>query len=283
MRLFCILFISIFCSMNLNGQSIVNVDFISNDDYVKVTYDLINGTEGKSYNINVLFEKRDGTMITPQTLSGDYSKVVPGYNKQIIWDYKTDVDEYIGEIRVVLSISETNDLLPNNNADMGVGGDKTQKLNYDGSRYVYSSRIPRALGGPDNAILSALLPGFGDHFVNEKDRVTPYFVTAAFLASGYMAYSTMVQANDYYEKYQNARTQVEMDAMYTKATEYRSQHQIFFGVASAIWLFDVIHVASKGSKNMRKTSGKQKSVKLLPMYNQFKKSNPFEFTLVKTF
>jgi hypothetical protein len=78
--------------MNLNGQSIVNVDFISNDDYVKVTYDLINGTEGKSYNINVLFEKRDGTMITPQTLSGDYIKVVPGYNKQIIWDYKTDVD-----------------------------------------------------------------------------------------------------------------------------------------------------------------------------------------------
>lgn len=270
------------------GQSIVNVDFTTNDDYIKVTYDLINGTEGKLYTLKVLFEKRDGTIITPQSLTGDYINVLPGYNKQIIWDFKADVDEYIGEIRAVLSISETNDLLSNNaGASNAIGsntnGGATQITNYDGSRYVYSSKIPRALGGPDNAILSAILPGFGDHFVNEKDRVTPYLITAAFLASGYLAYSSMVSANDYYEKYQNARVQTEMDNFYSKATEAKSQHQIYFGVASAIWLFDVIHVAAKGSKNMRKTSSKASKVKLLPIYNQYKKSTPFEFTLVKTF
>ena len=240
---------------------------------------MTNCQDGKFYDINLVFEKADGTLLPATNIKGDLKRVIQGYGKQIYWYYKSDVDEYIGPLKAVVSISSSYDAASLNNDPNNE--QNNQPLEYDGNKY--SLKAPRIPGGPENAFLSVLLPGFGDHFVNEKDRVTPYFVTAAFLASGYMAYSTMNAANDFFDKYLNTRSQSEMNDFYDKAIQNRNQHQVFFGIASAIWLFDVIHVASKGSKNVRKTSNKTGAVSWIPKYNQFKKSNPFELTLVKTF
>ena len=127
-----------------------------------------------------------------------------------------------------------------------------------------------------------ILPGLGGHFVNNRDKVSPYLITAAFLGVGYMAYSTMNSANDYFDKYLDTKSQVVMDEMYSKAIENRNQHQVYMGIAGAIWLYDVVHVIIKGSKNdkQRNFGG---GVKLIPKYYRSQKSNPFELLLVKSF
>lgn len=268
-----------FCSSNLKAQSIENVDFIYTDEYIKVTYDLTNCPDGKVYDINLTFEKKDGGILNASSLKGDLKRVKPGLGKEIFWYFKTDVDEYIGELKAMVSILSSDDL--DNSSNIQSDNKVSQASgNFDSNNYNFSG--PKVLGGPGNAFLSMLLPGFGDHFVNEKDKVTPYFVSLAFLASGYMAYTTMNAANDYYDQYLNTRSQAVMDETYAKAIENRNQHQIFFGVASAIWLFDVLHVTVKGSKNIKKTKSIA-GIKLIPKYNQYRKSNPFEFALVKTF
>jgi hypothetical protein len=264
------------------SQSIENVDFTTNEEFIKVTYNLTNGTEGKYYNINVVFEKKDGSTIEPVNLKGDYLKVSPGNGKEIYWNYMTEVDEYLGPLRVILTISDSSDFPIDNIPEKSIANPNSLPMSSfvrDSANYTVNTR--RTPGGAGNMVLSMLLPGFGDHFVNEKDHFTPLLVTAAFAGSVYMAYTTMNAANLYYDNYLSTRSQSVMDENYKLAIDNKKQHEIYFGVASAIWLFDVIHVASKGSKNTKKY--KHKTVKLLPMYNQYKKSNPFEFTLVKTF
>jgi len=278
-----ILFICLFIfSSKMMSQSIENVDFTTNEEFIKITYNLTNGTEGKYYNINVVFEKKDGSTIEPVNLKGDYLKVAPGNGKEIFWYYMTEVDEYLGPLRVVLTITDSSDdaSLPSQEKSViNPTASSFQSFNRDSSNYVVNTN--RTPGGAGNMVLSMLLPGFGDHFVNEKDHFTPLLVTAAFAGSVYMAYTTMNAANLYYDNYLSTRSQSVMDENYKLAIDNKKQHELYFGVASAIWLFDVIHVASKGSRNTKKY--KHKTVKLLPMYNQYKKSNPFEFTLVKTF
>lgn len=269
-------------SSKLIGQSIENVDFTTNEEFIKVTYNLANGTEGKFYNINVVFEKKDGTTITPNNLKGDFTKVSSGNGKEIYWYYLTEVDEYMGPLRVILTITDSSDYSINTtppSASNTSAQSQMTTFNRDSNSYVINTR--RTPGGAGNMVLSMMLPGFGDQFVNEKDHFTPFLITAAFLGSGYMAYTTMNNANDFYDKYLNTRIQSEMDDFYTKAIDNRNQHQIYFGVASAIWLFDVIRVASKGARNTRMYQ--HKNVKLLPIYNQYNKTTPFVFSLVKTF
>ena len=268
-----------FFSSSLNAQTIENVDFVFTEEYIKVTYDLTNSPDGKVYDVNLSFEKKDGGIINASSVKGDLKRVKPGLGKAIIWYYKTDVDEYIGQIKAVVSIISTDDI--NNSSNNQTDNKDSQTSgNFDSNSYNFNG--PKVLGGPGNAFLSMLLPGFGDHFVNEKDKVTPYIVSLAFLGSGYMAYTTMNAANSYYDQYLNTRSQSVMDETFSKAIENRNQHQIFFGVASAIWLFDVLHVTVKGSKNIKKNKSIA-SLKLIPKYNQYKRSNPFEFALVKTF
>ena len=185
-------------------------------------------------------------------------------------------------LRVILKITDSSDyssVTSSQNAVTTPAPNQIPSFNRDSNSYVVNTN--RTPGGAGNMVLSMLLPGFGDHFVNEKDHFTPFLVTAAFAGSVYMAYTTMNAANLYYDNYLFTRTQSVMDENYKLAIDNRKQHELYFGVASAIWFFDVIHVASKGSKNTQKY--KHKTVKLLPMYNQYNKSNPFEFTLVKTF
>ena len=259
-------------SIKVDAQNIENVDFVYSEEFIKVTFDLVNCPEGKVYDLGLVFEKKEGGVISATNVKGDLKRVSPGTGKVIVWYFKTDVDEYLGPIKAVVSITSTEDL--NSIAS------SQQSNNFDSNNFISSS--PKTLGGPGNAILSMLLPGFGDHFVNEKDKVTPYFVSLAFLGSGYIAYKAMNDANDYYDQYLNTRSQAVMDETYAKAIENRNKHQIFFGVASAIWLFDVIHVTVKGSKNMKKNNTISR-IQLIPKYNKYKSSNPFEFSIVKTF
>lgn len=276
------LIIIFICCAVLRGQaqSIENVDFVTFDDYIRVTFNITNSPDNKLYDLKVLFVKPDGTSIIPNNLRGDVKRVTPGVGKQILWYYKTDVEDYAGELKVVVSILNMLDA----NAPVAAENPSSEITNEapNGLPYKIEVSKPFPKGGPGNAFLSALLPGWGDHYVNRKEKVTPFFITAAFLGTAYMSYKSMNDANEYFDQYLKTTSQSVMDEMYPKAIESRNAHQLFLEVAGAIWLYDVIHVAIKGSRNIKKNTSVG-GIQLIPKYNKYRKSNPFEISFVKQF
>lgn len=111
MRYFVCLFFSLlsFLSLqtNLNAQDIRNVEVVTSDEKLIITYDLF-GKKDASYQVDILFKSKDGSEIRPKALIGDVGKNVnSGEAKTIIWDVYKDVDELKGTIEPVLKATET--------------------------------------------------------------------------------------------------------------------------------------------------------------------------------
>lgn len=203
------------------SQKIENVDFTVKNNFLIIKYDLVNCPPREIYNINVKIIT-ESSIITPLSVVGDLHKVPAGRNKKIEWDVLKDRTELIGNIEVVVEIVQT-----------------------------YSTKI---IGGPSNVVFSMLMPGLGDIFVNDKREsqiIKWYYVTGAFVGSAYLAYSSKLVSNNYYEQYHNATNQSLMDETYKLANDYYHTYQYMLGVAASIWIGDVIYVLVKGSNNRR--------------------------------
>ena len=254
MRLFLFsLIIFILPKMTL-AQSIENVDFEVSNYSIKIKYDLVNCPDNALYNLNVFFTKADGNIITPKIISS-LNGVSPGRDKVLIWDYKNDKIEFTGELSVTVSISSV-ELLP---------------------------PPPAIKHGPGNAILSLLMPGWGDFYVNETDKTTPLLISALYLGSAYMAYSSYNNSNTSYDNYLKATQQSVMDENYNTATSSLSQAQIFSGLAAAILIYDFIHVIIKGNKNVKNNTFGINSIKFSPRIKFDKGVSSYQFSLVKSF
>jgi hypothetical protein len=138
-------------------------------------------------------------------------------------------------------------------------------------------------GGAENVILSMLLPGFGDHFVNSNDHVSPLLISAIFIGSVYTAFSAKKSSEDNYAIYSKSRIQFEMDESFTKASEYKKKSDIALGVAASVWLLDVIKVAIQGSRNDKLRNNGYGKIKLIPRYIPTRHSDAFQLTFVKNF
>jgi len=89
-------------SLGLFAQDIENIDLISSDDKILVTYDLF-GKKSETYSVALLFKTPDGNEIRPKNLSGDVGKEVkPGKGKTIVWDVYKDIDKLQGDIEPIL-------------------------------------------------------------------------------------------------------------------------------------------------------------------------------------
>ena len=252
-----ILFISILFLLfqkTLNAQTIENSNFEATDYTIKITFDLVNFPENTLCNLNVFFTKPNGTKIIPKsitTLTGIY----PGRDKFLIWDYKADEFQYDGDLSLTIEISGRQDIPP----------------------------PPRIKHGPGNAMLSLLLPGWGDFYVNETDKTSPILISALYLGSAYMAYSSFNNVNIKYDNYLKATQQSVMDENYNAATSSLSQSQMFTGIAAAILIYDVIHVIVKGNRNVKNNTFGYNSIKFSPKIKLDKGFTSYQFSLVKTF
>lgn len=113
-------------------------------------------------------------------------------------------------------------------------------------------------GGASNAWLSLLVPGLGDHRVTYGKRkgigiaVTTYGLIGA--GVGLKLYS-----NSEYRKYHAATEQSAMDKHYQAANFSNQAFYACVGTAAVIWIYDIIWVAAKGTKNAKTTKQYKKA------------------------
>lgn len=103
---FLIIVALLLLNFSLIAQTATNIDVSTSDDKMIIAYDL----EGKSdevYNVQLIFKKEDGTLIQPQSIKGDYGKVITGEGKAIIWEVYKDLDELSGKIEPEIIVSQT--------------------------------------------------------------------------------------------------------------------------------------------------------------------------------
>ena len=288
MRLFITFIFLLTLGGKLSAQNIENVDFVPYEDHILVTYDLVNCPLNTVFDLTLVFVKPNGATIYPKNLSGDLESVNPGYKKSIKWFFRNDIEDYNGELKAVLSIKGfnlINQSKSNNSTDVPNSGTASMNQLATNSNTTLDEvkKIYKLGGGADNVILSMLVPGFGDHFVNTKEHVTPLLISAIYIGSVYTAISSKKSSEDNYAIYSNSRVQAEMDESFKKASDFKNKSDIAFGVAASVWLFDVIKVAIQGSKNDRLRSNGYGKMKLIPRYIPTRHSDAFQLTFVKNF
>ena len=254
MRLILFSLLMLFLPKITSAQTIDNVDFEVSNYSIKIKFDLINCPDNTIYNLNVFFTKADGTKIIPKSISS-LNAVYPGREKVLIWDFKNDKIEFNGDLSVTVSLAGSEPIPP----------------------------PPAIKHGPGNAMLSLLLPGWGDFYVNETDKTSPILISALYLGSAYMAYSSFNNVNIKYDNYLKATQQSVMDENYNAATSSLSQSQMFSGIAAAILIYDVIHVIVKGKRNVKNNTFGYNSIKFSPKIKLDKGFTSYQFSLVKTF
>lgn len=254
MRLILFSLLMFFLPNIISAQTIDNVDFEVSNYSIKIKFDLINCPDNTIYNLNVFFTKADGTRIIPKTISSLYG-IYPGREKSLVWDFKNDKIEFTGDLSVTVSLAGSEPIPP----------------------------LPAIKHGPGNAMLSLILPGWGDFYVNETDKTSPILISALYLGSAYMAYSSFNNVNIKYDNYLKATQQSVMDENYNAATSSLSQSQMFSGIAAAILIYDVIHVIVKGNRNVKNNTFGYNSIKFCPKIKLDKGFTSYQFSLVKTF
>lgn len=285
MRLFISLFFLFTISGKLSAQNIENVDFEAFEDHILVTYDLVNCPLNTVFDLTLVFVKPNGASIYPKNLFGDIESVKPGYKKSIKWFFRNDIEDYNGELKAVLSIKGFNLVNQStlNNTNNNSNSSTSAMITNSNTTLEQVKKTNKLGGGAENVILSMLLPGFGDHFVNSNDHVSPLLISAIFIGSVYTAFSAKKSSEDNYAIYSKSRIQFEMDESFTKASEYKKKSDIALGVAASVWLLDVIKVAIQGSRNDRLRNNGYGKIKLIPRYIPTIHSDAFQLTFVKNF
>jgi hypothetical protein len=201
-------------------------------DRLIINYDL-SGPIGETFDIYPTVITRSGRQIRPISLHGDLQEVKPGNNLSFTWQVLNDVSELEGEIAVMLEAKE---------------------IQIPSARIANETNRDELGGGPANALLSMVLPGLGDVFVNERNKIAlvkPSYITVAYLSSIGLAYYSYTSMKENYTSYQKATQQYEMNDYYENAIYYRDKANFFTVLACTIWIADVTRVAIKGAQNRR--------------------------------
>lgn len=135
------------------------------------------------------------------------------------------------------------------------------------SPYVFLSNNIK--NGPNAALISLIIPGLGDYFVESPKniKVKPYIRTAAvggFLALAIIANQNIEEPVSYEkEVWIPQHTNVwgreipgyyETQTFKTNPKEYwlfKNDKAIFIGAAASIWIFDIFWVLTKGQRNQK--------------------------------
>ena len=126
-----------------------------------------------------------------------------------------------------------------------------KRTSINGKNYQNNKLLKmRCSGGPENALLSLIVPGLGVHKVTYGARtgLGTMLPTYALLGGGV---GLKVYSNKEYKKYHAATTQSDMDKHYKNAN---LANKAFYGCMLAgglIWISDIIRVAVIGTKNLK--------------------------------
>jgi hypothetical protein len=162
-------------------------------------------------------------------VNGDVGEgVLPGADKQIAWNFLLEAPELTEQGNLVKLkfkiVTRTNE--------------------------AAKKAAKRALGGPENALLSVLVPGLGDGYVRQgKGYGAITFVTWGTLATG-LVFSWSARKN--YDNYLGSSNTAELDHFFFLAQSHKKASNWLIASAVGMWVTDVVLVAVRGFRNLKK-------------------------------
>lgn len=179
-----------------------------------------------------------------EVLTGNVGKeVAPGVNRKMVWLYVNEDIDFSGQGAVF-------------------------KIRAKVDKSAQERRI-LALGGPKDALLSAVVPGWGDYKVRDGKRW-------AFFSLGLASYGMLGtglymrnRANNNFDQIDNSQTAEEAQNLLDKADNQNTVSTVLINAGIAIWALDLTLALIKGAKNKKK----QRWIK----YQERKKSTSIHF------
>jgi hypothetical protein len=221
------------------NASIGNLEIVDIDRKFYIHYDILNSHADSTHIIELYVIDNIGRVVVPDSVSGDVGQGVPGSpDRQIIWDIYSEYDV--------------------------VHGHFDPRIRIDG-REGYTVK-----GGPWNALLSVPVPGLGDYFVENYDkiRIKPWMRTAG--AYGLVGLGLIAGHNrtwtppTWVEGHEKIGWHLEghnyvlgpywVEGHYADNGHYnywlfKWDKEVFLTAGIAIWAADIIWVYVKGRRN----------------------------------
>jgi NACalpha-BTF3-like transcription factor len=122
--------------------------------------------------------------------------------------------------------------------------------------------------GPEAALLSMLMPGMGTLKVTYGKKGWGRFT--GFLLSTGLAIGSKLYSDSQYQSYLLASSQPDIDSYYNNANLTHKIALISAGISASIYLYDIIWVLVRGSKNLKATRSLRRQLQSgpIPLQNQ---------------
>lgn len=217
--LFLIIFISPILSQNIDYQEL-EIDREAKQIYVFYTIKESPKIHNL-YGIQLYYSQDKGkNYIGPlQKVSGAVGKDVTPGEKLIIWDYHDEDSTFNGQdVIFKLSVSYRPD--------------------------------PNFLGGPENALYSLAVPGWGDTKVWQKPKFWYLNTIATYGLIGTGVYYR-IKSNQTKNEYLNSNSTEEAQDLFDKSNKQKITGSSLILAGAAVWLSDITRVFLKGLKNKK--------------------------------
>jgi tetratricopeptide (TPR) repeat protein len=120
--------------------------------------------------------------------------------------------------------------------------------------------------GPESAFFSMLMPGMGTLKVTYGKKGWGRFTS--FILSTALAIGSKYYADLQYKNYLTSTSQLDIDRYYNIANQSYKTSLIAGGIAATIYIYDILWVISKGSKNLRESKQLRKQLRQGPIQIQ---------------
>lgn len=205
------------------------------------------GEKYDKFEIELYLSEDSGKTFTRKLeyVSGQYGKnVSSGLNKKMVWLYFQEMPEFTGQ-GIAFKVKAKVDLA------------------------AKEARI-LSLGGPKEALYSAILPGWGDYKVRNGKRWQFFLIGAtsyALVGSGLYLRS---RSRSNFNRVSNSTTSAEVDNLINRANSQNTSSTVLINTGLAIWVADVTLALIRGLKNrkaQRRIQNKDTSTSLRILYD----------------
>lgn len=207
---------------------------------ITIPYSLKDGNRRAfKYNVDISYTQDGGkTFVGPlQKVTGDIGKdLLAGEDRTIVWDYLAENPSFNGR----------------------------------NVQFRIEVEAERLMGGPRNALLSALVPGLGNTQVRNRGALAWRWVFTSLATYGLIGSSFYFknQSDQNYAVYQNSYTVEQVQDAYKLANRQSNLAKLSAIAAGLVWATDIVRVAIKGGKNI----AEQRRLLQLPQ-NQRRENN----------
>lgn len=224
-----------------------------NQTSLEILYDLAASNPGDSIFFEVTGRKSGVFPYNPGFVEGDFGlHVQAGPNRRIVWNVLANGYQLNEEIRVRVLIKPVP--LPamlTDSLGFPLLADSTRHKPWINELTAAPTRQPYRPGGPAMALLSFLVPGLGNVFVqNPKPKIgfRPLITVGVATAIAY-GLNQRRQAEGQYQLYTQQKNPTEGEPYYQQANRQHHLYYLATRAAAALWLSDVAATFIRGLRN----------------------------------